>query len=133
MRSALLLATAIMGMGSAAHAQQILAAGSIFGGPAQVRAVCYFYNAGLAAVTLTDSEISDENGTVLPLAVDQCHATGAAGTALGAGKACGIAADIANNSPYNCQVSVSPNKTNVRGILEVRDSNQVPLKNVELR
>jgi hypothetical protein len=128
MRSALLLAVSIMGMGSAAQAQQVLAAGSLYGGPAQVRAVCYFYNASpTAEVTLSRSEITDENGTVMPLAVDQC------GVGLAAGRACGIAADIANNSPYNCQTSVSPNKTNVRGVLEVRDSGQVPLKNVELR
>ena len=118
---------ALLSMGTNAHAQQILAAGSIYGGPAQVRAVCYFYNAGTAPVTLSSPLITDQTGTVVPLVVNQC------GASLAAGTACGIAGDIANNAVYSCRTVVTPDATNVRGILEVRDSNQIPLLNIQLR
>jgi hypothetical protein len=35
--------------------------------------------------------------------------------------------------PYVCKVVVAPEKTNVRGVLELRDQNQVVLQNMELR
>jgi len=138
----------ILGIGTTVHAQQILAAGSIYGGPAQVRAVCYFYNAGMLlrrrprpptpdlSVTLFRTEITDQNGYALQLVIDECHPGSgprSLGIVLAAGKACGIAADIDNNSTYSCRAFVSPSATNVRGILEVRDKDQSTLKNVELR
>jgi hypothetical protein len=113
MRSGFLALAALLGMATTAHAQQILSGGTLYGGPAQVRAVCYIYNSGTTSLQ--------------PLAVNQC------GSTLLAGQACGIAANIAGNQVYSCKTVVSPNKANARGILEVRDSGQRTLQNVELR
>jgi hypothetical protein len=116
----------ILCTGVTGHADEILAAGSIYGGPKQVRAVCYVYNAGDAAFALSVPEIRDQNGQFVTLEIEQC------GLTLGAGRSCGVAANIANNSAYSCRVIVKPPAT-ARGILEVRDVNQNVLQNIELR
>jgi hypothetical protein len=109
------------------HAATILAAGSLYGGPAQVRAVCYVYNAGNSPVRLSVPEITDQNGTPVTLVINQC------GTSLSAGRTCGVAANIADNSTYSCKTVVGAGATNIRGILEVRDVNQNVLQNMQLR
>jgi hypothetical protein len=40
---------------------------------------------------------------------------------------------ISSTGCYTCKTVVSPNKSTARGVLEVRDSSQVSLTNVELR
>ena len=127
MRSAFVVAAAMLGVAAEANAQQILSAGTIYGGPAQVRAVCYIYNSGTTTLRLAGTQLADQNGTVQPLVVNQCGAN------LGPGTACGIAANIAGNTVYSCKTIVSPSKSTARGILEVRDSSQRTLQNVELR
>jgi hypothetical protein len=127
MRSGLIAAMLVLGIGTTAHAQQILSAGPLFGGPSQARAVCYIYNSGTTPLGLSGTQIASQFGVVQTLVVNQC------GAALAPGQACGIAADIANNLPYTCKTVVSPNKSTARGVLEVRNSSQVSLTNVELR
>jgi hypothetical protein len=117
----------VLGVGTTAHAQQILSGGPLFGGPSQFRAVCYIYNSGTTTLSLSGTQIASQFGQVMPLVVNECGAT------LAAGRGCGIAADIANNLPYTCKTVVSPNKNTARGVLEVRNSAQVSLTNVELR
>ena len=113
-----------------AGAQQILAGGALFAGPTQFRAVCYFYNAGNTNLQLSGAQISAPAGGVLTLAVNEC---GPAGSTLLPGRSCGIAANVANNSAYNCKVVVSPGKGTARGVFEMRTSAQVSLTNIELR
>ena len=50
-----------------ANAQQILSAGTIYGGPALPRAVCYIYNSGTTTLRLAGTQLADQNGTVQPL------------------------------------------------------------------
>ena len=128
MRPFLAAAAVVLATGSTVHAQQVLSAGGIFGGPAQVRAVCYFHNSGTATLGLSGLQITNQAGTALPLAVNECGA----GTLL-PGRTCGIAANVPNNLVHNCRALVSPGKGSARGILEVRDSAQRTLANVELR
>jgi hypothetical protein len=87
-RSGLATATiaSILCTGVTGNAGEILAAGSIYGGLTPVRAVCYVYNARDAAFTLSVPEIRDQNGQF-----EQCDLT------LGAGRSCGVVANIANN------------------------------------
>ena len=127
MRLSLTAAVLSLALGSAAHAQQILSAGTIYGGPAQTTVVCYIYNSGSTAVSLAGTRITDQVGNTQALTVNQC------GASLAAGQACGIAANAAGNTVYACRTVVSPNKANARGILEVRNGSQVTLQNVELR
>jgi hypothetical protein len=127
MRSGFIALAALVAMGATAHAQQVLSGGTIYGGPAQARAVCYIYNSGTTPLGLSGTQIADQIGTVQPLVVNQC------GSTLGAGQACGIAANAAGNTVYSCKTVVSPKKADARGILEVRDSSQRTLQNIELR
>ena len=91
MRPFLAAATAavVLATGAAAQAQQVLSAGGIFGGPAQVRAVCYFHNSGTATLGLSGPQITNQAGTALPLVVNECGAG-----ALLPGRTCGIAANV---------------------------------------
>lgn len=92
--------------------------------------MCYFSNSGSSSVALAGSNILDQNGTAQTLVVSQC------GVSLAPGRTCGIAANATNNTnnqPYSCRTFASPNKGPLRGVLEVRDSSQRPLANVELR
>jgi hypothetical protein len=129
MKNQLVLGLAIaIGSGSAVQAgsAQILAAGSLYGGPTQTRAVCYIFNAGPSA-NVVGIDIYDQNGVPVPKVIDQC------GGPLAFGQSCGVAGDITNNSSYSCIAQVRPNKSEVRGILEVRDANQNSLTNIEMR
>jgi hypothetical protein len=127
MRSGLIAAVSVLCMATTAHAAQLLSAGTIYGGPAQTRAVCYIYNSGTTPLFLSGTQLADQNGTVQPLVVNQCGAT------LSPGTACGIAAVAAGNTVYSCKTMVAPGKATARGILEVRDAAQRTLQNVELR
>ncbi len=127
MRAVLLSTMCLLGLTTVAEAQSILSAGGLYGGPSQVRAVCYFYNSGSSSVALAGSNILDQNGSAQTLVVNQC------GSSLSPGRTCGIAANASNNQPYSCRTFASPNKTFLRGVLEMRDSSQRPLANVELR
>src|SRR4051794_31760079 len=72
MRSGFIALAALLGMATTAHAQQILSGGTLYGGPAQVRAVCYIYNSGTTPLGLSGTQLADQNGTVQPLAINQC-------------------------------------------------------------
>ena len=122
--------SAIVGPGTIAHADDILAAGSLFGSTAQSRAVCVFYNAGNTNVTLRGFQITDPSGTSQTLIINQC---GTSPAALGPRTACGIAAAASNNTSYSCRVRIVPDKTNVRGVLDMRDTDQNVLATVDLR
>lgn len=125
MRSSLMVAILVLGVGTTAHAQQILAGGPLFGSLSQSHAVCYIYNAGKTTLRLSGTQIADQSGTVQELVFNSCGAT------LPPGRACEINASISGR-PYTCKTVVSPNKSTARGVLEIR-SGQDSLTNVELR
>jgi hypothetical protein len=119
------LAGGLLAFGGAQAAELI--GGPIDGGPAQRTAVCYFFNAGNASVTLGNPRITNVNGAAIPLTINQC------GSTLAPLVSCGIATSVSNSTIYSCKVSVTPSKTDVRGILEMRGDNGVTLQNIELR
>jgi hypothetical protein len=127
MRSLVFIPTLAFGLASGASAD-ILAGGPLFAGPEQKVAVCYFYNAGSSSITLKNFRITDPGGVPVPFTVNEC---GPSPATLDPGKSCGVARDVVK-LPYNCRVSV-PDKTDVRGILELRDKDQNVLQNIELR
>jgi len=127
MRSIVAAALLLGGCAEASAAQEILAAGGLYGGPEQVRVVCYIFNAGSTPVGLAGTHILDQNGILQPLVVEQC------GPVLAPGGTCGVAADTSNNQPYGCRSFVDQSKEYLRGVLEVRDVQQRPLAQVELR
>lgn len=115
----------LLGLGAAANATT-LAAGGIFGGSAQNAVVCYIYNSGSTGVSIIQEAIIQQSVGPVPLTVNQC------GASLAAGAICGIAANAINNAPYACKFDISPNTTAVRGEMELRSGLTV-LKNLELR
>jgi hypothetical protein len=129
MRSAIIGATILLGLGNAAGADEILAGGNLFGGPLQSRVVCLFYNAGGANVRLTSFEIADQFGTPMPLVIDQCTAVN---SRIRPGRTCGIAADITNQFSFSCRATMA-DKQNMRGVLDIRDADQHVLANTQLR
>ena len=123
---AAMTALAILSLSGAAQAADILAAGGLFGGPGQTSAVCFVYNGGLTNVTLTPLRIYGATGFALPPISNTC------GTTLAPGTICRVVVAV-DNLPYSCRTSVSPAKTDTRGMFEVRDVNDVILQNMALR
>jgi hypothetical protein len=116
----------LSGLGTAQAAT--LSGGPIEGGVGQRTAVCYFFNAGNSSVTLGNPRITNVNGTAITLTINQCTSG-----SLAPLRTCGIAAPVSNSTIYDCTVSVTPSKKDVRGVLEMRDGNGVTLQNVQLR
>ena len=115
------------GTGGAGAQQILLAAGGLYGGPSQARAVCYIYNVGSGTANLAGLFIIDQDGAPQTLVVDQC------GVAVAPGRICGVAADVTDNQPYGCRMTVDGSKDDLRGVFEMRDAQQRVLANVELR
>jgi hypothetical protein len=134
MRTSIIAVAVLMGIGTPAIAAEFLGAGSLFGSLAQTRVVCRFYNVGNQPITLRDFEIT-EHTSVFPLTLilNSCGSIGSTTFVLNGRRTCGIAANADNNHSYSCRVRVAPDKTNARGILDIQDSNQTVLKNIELR
>ena len=130
MRRAFALTVLMLGLGVAAHAD-ILAAGSLYGGPRQKMATCYLFNAGRRPVTIVTNQIFSfgEPATSLRLDSDTC------GLTLATNSTCVIAAEISNNTAYTCKFVLSPSAANVRGVFELRAGGGVspPLQSVDLR
>ena len=118
----------VLGMGGTGYAADILAGGSMFGGPSQAIAVCYVFNAGNSPVRMSVPQILNEFGEAQKLDINGCSSS------LGGGLTCGVASQhIANNETFSCVVSIGPSKANVRGVLELRDANENVLQNTQLR
>lgn len=124
MKKILVAGVVLFGMNSAVNAA-ILAGGAMYGGPGQATAVCYLYNAGATAVTISSKTISREFNVPLGLTVDNC------GAALSAGRSCGFATPIVNFAAHFCKVVVS-SKANLRGVFEMRDAAGNVTSNIEL-
>jgi hypothetical protein len=119
---------ALITMGTAAHAVT-LAAGPLYGGSSQTVAVCYLFNADYAnSVTVRRPEIISGGGTSLPLTVNNCPST------LAAGKTCNFYVNpITNTQAFGCRVIVSGTGTNVQGTLDIRSSLGTVLQVEQLR
>jgi hypothetical protein len=121
-------AAAVMGLVvcTGAEAQGIYG-GSLYAGPAQFRAVCYFYNAGAQTVELRSPAITAPGGAKLALVVNEC------GAQLLPNRSCGIAAKVRNTVAYNCGTYVAPATLDLRGVFEMRDRDGTSLARITLR
>lgn len=126
MRTVLAVTALTVALTASAQAEEF-AAGSLFAGPNQFRAVCYFFNASAFTTGLSRPQISAPDGTTLRLVVNECSAQ------LPSGRSCGIAANVSSNLAYNCRVDVSPLRTRLRGVFELRDRSGKTLASVEMR
>lgn len=120
----------VVGFATGAHADR-LAAGGLFGGPSQTKAVCYFFNTHpTQAIRLNNPRIMGVNGNSLPLTVDECR--NVVFLNLPAQKICGIAADVAGNNIHSCEVGVA-SKIELRGVFQLRDAAQNVLISIPLQ
>ncbi len=108
---------------------QILASADIHAGAHQWDAHCILFNAGLNAVTVKAIQIVEgKTGTVVPPKNNDCQAG-----PLAPLKSCVLRVKINPDPRYACRAIVFPNASLVRGILELRDTNDNVIQNVELR
>ena len=111
------------------HAGDDIMAGVAYGGPQQTQAVCYLFNAGNNTVSIPSKSLIPEppfGTTPFPFVYDTC------GASLAAGGICAFVAQLTFNGSTACKVALS-NSKDVRGALEVRNSTNGILNNVELR
>ncbi len=126
-RRVVAMTVCVLGLAVTAHAD-ILAAGTLYGGPTQNIAACYLFNAGTGPVTIVTNQIFVEGqpATSLALASDSC------GVSLAPNSSCTIQAFIANLAVHACKFVLSPSAAGVRGGFEIRAGNGV-LQSVDLR
>ena len=129
MRIAMAALSLSLGLTTSAFADDLLAGGNLFGGPTQTRVVCSFFNAGNQPVSIISPRLLDQFGTSFPLTGNQCDDT----PTLAANRTCGIFVDINAQRSWSCRARISPNKQNVRGVLDIRDTTGSVLANTELR
>jgi len=125
MRRVLAATVLLLGTSVVAHAAT-LASASIHGGPTQDSAFCYIFNAGTTPITFVSKEIIKESGTSLSLTFDNC-------SVLQPDETCLFFTSIVNNKTHACKVRINEKKTNVRGVLEIREGGATVLSNSEAR
>jgi hypothetical protein len=127
----LIILVALITMGTAANAATTLVSAPILGGPTQNLVVCYLYNAGNTAVSVSGSIHNHFLGS-LPLTFNGCGLQ-----PLAAGAFCNMNANPPNSAAYACEIVVSPSGTAVRGTLMIghndTTSGFTPLNTTELR
>ena len=122
------VAAAVMAWAGTAVAGDLLAAGGLYGGPGQVWAVCFVYNAGDTSLTLAGAKIVSESGAGAGNYPNSCNGS------LAAGASCKVVGySVFDTNAYACRVTVSPSKAAARGMLQLRDNQQRVLASVALR
>ena len=124
MRRVLAITVFLLGFSVIARAD-ILATGSMYGGPTQNNAICYLFNAGTGPVSVFSNQIIREPNINLALFTDTCGV-------LAAGSNCTIGANIVNGLAHSCKFVLSPSGADVRGVMEIRSGGTV-LQNSNLR
>lgn len=120
------LSSGSIGFSSAAVADDVLMAGSLFAFPRN-RIVCQFFNGGGQPVSILNPRIIDQFGTSFELTGNQCTQPLAP---LGT---CGIFVDNSESRSWSCRARISPSKVNVRGVLDIRLSDGTVMAQIELR
>ena len=134
----------------AARAQNVIATGGVYGGPTPHQETCYVFNAGTSIIPFAaGARIVGENQS-FPLTASSCAnidvTTGAAGPFhLLPGQMCfiTIAGGLPGgdtNQPWGCSFTTMPPGApisalypNLRGVMDIRDSNGNVLINSNLR
>src|SRR5690242_5675096 len=126
MRSGILAAAFILGCATAAQADDIIGSALLYASANQTIATCYFFNASPANVQLSGIQILTRGAQHISLTTNNCPAT------LLPHHACTISGRI-NPQPYQCVAIAAPNKTGLRGVMEVEDDNLNVLQTTDLR
>ena len=125
MRSAIIGVLLFLGWATAAEAD-VMAGGGLHGSIGVRYVVCTLINAGTSAVPITSIAIySDSSAPETPL-FNECVSS------LGGHRTCEINADAFAGGRFHCRAVVG-NKTNIRGVLDLRDANGATMSSVEVR
>lgn len=116
MRVGIISVLLAMTCASIAQAGDLVASSPLEGLSNQTLGVCNFYNTGNTTLQLSALHIVGQGGGYLPLTGNNCSSSG-----LLARRSCAISATV-YFLPYACIATVSPNKTNFRGVFEMEDS-----------
>ncbi len=111
--------------GATPAAAETLSSPPIFGGFRQTAVVCYLFNAGTSAITISKLVIYTESGAI-------AGQTGTCPAKLQPNKTCQLAPVVVSNTAHICKVTLS-DKANARGSVEVRDANSNILARADLR
>lgn len=116
-----------------------IATGGVYGGPGQMRAFCYVWDAGSDDYYIGSAEIIQQNGepadenTAAVCDLDPR----APFYLIPAGTMCHIAADVAPDSTYSCRWTINDSRKGVkplvRGTLDMRDADGKVLVSSPLR
>lgn len=127
---------------TAAHAQFLLATGSVYGGPTTHTETCYLFNAGPSPVTVTAEQIIGENGlSYLPSAItfNTCGIPpvtlpGNKQTAnqSNANPICAISVHDDTNQSWACKFETAAPAPYLHGVMDLRDVNNNVLINSNL-
>jgi len=110
MRSIFTAAVVLLGMGTAAHAVDIMAAGPIFFDDRQDNVACGVVNAGPFPVAVLSVQILRSHDPV-PYTLPPENCIGV----LAPGRACTVVVSIDTAGTHSCVIRVHPSKANVRG------------------
>lgn len=129
MRTAFTALAFTIGFSSMALADDVIGGGNLFAHAPRDHIVCQFFNAGATPVRIINPQILDQFGTPFALFVNQCDDT----ETLVGGRSCGIRVNNTEARSWSCRARISPNKQNVRGVLDIRKADQTVIVNTELR
>ncbi len=117
----------LAGLSPAAHADDLLAGGFVFGTP---EVGCTFYNAGNTAVTIRGAKIVNLFGQQQTLSQNTCNDQ----PSLAPGQGC-LLADNSTDATglYACRAFFAPSKANVRGSIFILNASGVTVAILELR
>ena len=125
MKPVILAAFAAIAAMPAAHAQ-VFGTGALYGGPTQATAVCYIFNEGSKAVTLSPLSLFIGSGAVAANS-STCPAT------LAASKGCAVGiSGVSQSQQYSCAMQPVKSAT-LRGSLELRDGSNNILAAQDMR
>ena len=117
----------VLSTAALADAADILAAGSMYGSPAQSIGVCYLFNAGNTAVSISSIKIYDELANEYDDVVsNNCPAS------LAKHRSCRTVVEVYSGGAISC-IALVGNKANLRGSLELRDDAGAVINSKELR
>jgi hypothetical protein len=116
----------LFGMSVTAQAA-ILASASIYGGSTQSLAICYLFNAGNAAIGISNVQIFVQTSPrSVALSGNNC------GFTLAPGATCVFSATALNDRTYSCR-AVTSTAAGVRGNFELRQGGNTVLERADMR
>jgi len=137
--SGIALVTSLVLLTSTAAYAGLLATGAVYGGPNTHTETCYLFNAGTTPVKVLAATIVGENGPLYadplisgssPITFNSC---GSLPAFLGPNQTCGVSVHDNTNQAWSCSFRIKDGTKDIRGVMDLRDINNLVLINSNLR